>query len=197
MRSKLISLAHFPLLLWVAVVAQDDNWGVKVKCYMVDGTAVCPGCNSRAGLSCPRFDPDMNRRCDAVTPPISTEKNREETKDTECGNETSEKGITEASSTTTITSTPTIVNEISLMKNESWRKALKENIDLQIFLYRILQPYRMRQRIKREQQTTESEELIPCQWNGDCPCPLICCKAGQGCPRRCKMGIRLPPPWGK
>ncbi|GFQ63863.1 uncharacterized protein TNCT_346361 [Trichonephila clavata] len=194
MRSKQITLAHLPLLLWVAAVAQDDNWGVKVKCYMVDGTAVCPGCNSRAGLSCPRFDPDMKRRCDEVTSPIPTEKDREVSKE-ECDDETTQKNV--EVSTKAIPDTTTIEHEISLLKNDTWRQTLKDNIDLQYFFYRMLRPYNIRHRSKREQKTTESEELIPCEWNGDCPCPLICCKAGEGCPRRCKMGIRLPPPWGK
>ncbi|GFT09592.1 uncharacterized protein TNCV_4947681 [Trichonephila clavipes] len=149
----------------------------------------------RSGLSCPRYDPDMKRRCDEVTSPIPTEKDREVSQE-ECDNETTQKKI-EASSTTAIPDTTTIEYEISLLKNDTWRQTLKDNVDLQYFFYRMLRPYHRRQRSKREQKTTESEELIPCEWNGDCPCPLICCKAGEGCPRRCKMGIRLPPPWGK
>ncbi|GIY07084.1 uncharacterized protein CDAR_365471 [Caerostris darwini] len=188
------------LVLWSCAQAQDDNWGVKVKCYVVDGTAVCPGCNSRAGLSCPRFDPDMDRVCresppalSSSVPPVVTD---EDINKPDCDEETTKEPevITKSSALEPI-STP--ISEISLMKNKTWRESLKNDEDMRIFLYSIIQPLRKTQDKKNKREVPDELEEGTCRWNGDCPCPLICCRAGEGCPRRCKMGIRLPPPWGK
>ncbi|KAF8791932.1 hypothetical protein HNY73_003594 [Argiope bruennichi] len=138
MRSTL-SLCVLVVLSIGLVAAQDSNWGLKVKCYVVEGEVVCPGCRQRAGLSCPRFDPDMNRICGQATPPPDIE----------------EENTPECDEAATETKAP------------------------------------------EKREVPEELEEGTCRWNGDCPCPQICCRAGEGCPRRCKMGIRLPPPWGK
>ncbi|CAL1279800.1 unnamed protein product [Larinioides sclopetarius] len=177
-------------LLWAGLAAaQDDNWGVKVKCYVVEGEVVCPGCGQRAGLSCPRFDADRNRICGQATPPPVVE----EENTPECDEAATETKAPVVTTSKPKSSTPLIQTELDLMKNETWRQAVLKDVSMRTFLYRILQPYGRRQ--KRE--VSEELEEGTCRWNGDCPCPQICCRAGEGCPRRCKMGIRLPPPWGK
>ena len=84
--------------------------------------------------------------------------------------------------------------------NEIQKESTETPLDMAIYLYRLLssddkQYYRFKRELQQQQQEEEEEPEI-CNWNGDCPCPQICCKTGPGCPKRCVMGIRLPPPWG-
>ncbi|GIY62822.1 uncharacterized protein CEXT_373911 [Caerostris extrusa] len=152
------------------------------------------------GLSCPRFDPDMDRVCgesppalSSSVPPVVTD---EDINKPDCDEETTKKPeVTTKSSALESISTP--ISEISLMRNKTWRELLKNDEDMRIFLYSIIQPQRKTQDKKNKREVPDELEEGTCRWNGDCPCPLICCRAGEGCPRRCKMGIRLPPPWGK
>lgn len=85
--------------------------------------------------------------------------------------------------------------------NEIQKESTKRPFNMAIHLYRLLGSeshprYRFNRDLEQHQQEEEEEEPEICNWNGDCPCPLICCKTGPGCPKRCVVGIRLPPPWG-
>lgn len=94
-------------------------------------------------------------------------------------------------------------NETSPEINEIQKESTDRPFDMAIYLYRLLgsdsrRRHRFNRDLQQQQEEEEGEEEEPeiCNWNGDCPCPLICCKTGPGCPKRCVMGIRLPPPWG-
>lgn len=171
----LLSLAL--LLLGGALVhCSDVNWGKKVSCFVVDGTTVCPGCNYRAGLSCPRSLKKLPS-CNTPPPPPIVEVSTEPTESIEDFN------VTEKN--------PFVFNA-TIDPDQFLKAPTKSPIDMAIFLYRILGSRMPYNRYKR--QTQDLGEV--CNWNGDCPCPQICCKTGPDCPKRCVMGIRLPPPWG-
>lgn len=200
-----------PLFFFAAVLlfgtglvhSSDVNWGKKVPCFVVEDTVVCPGCNYRAGLSCPRsLRNSQNCLTSTTTWPTYGKHTPKVTQTTFYEDENSTED--EMPSPTFKPTTPVSV--------EILKEPTREPIDMTLYLYRIMgfnryngySPYRTpyrRFRYKRElqqEEVQEEEHLEPevCNWNGDCPCPLICCNTGPGCPKRCVMGIRLPPPFG-
>ncbi|XP_035230615.1 uncharacterized protein LOC118202558 [Stegodyphus dumicola] len=184
------------LLLFAAAATQDVNWGKKVRCFVVDGTVVCPECNYRAGLSCPRRRPEMK----SCIPPVPTTTARHPTTKTTTIDET--ETTTDETETTTLRPTINATEEITFETylNQTKISPIRPTkpLDMSIYLYRILENA-YRRRFKRGQQIQDNDDDDDdeiCNWNGDCPCPLICCKTGDGCPKRCTVGIRLPPPWG-
>ncbi|KAG8197609.1 hypothetical protein JTE90_001541 [Oedothorax gibbosus] len=186
-RMMLVALLLCGVIL--AVDAQEANFGKKVKCYIEAGTVVCPGCNSRAGLSCPR---NNLKTCDNEL--YTTQTYEDKTEPTTA----KETQFFKPTTTTDDNKIPPFSPDIAEEDIAYWAKLAQENKEFRNFLYRILNYRRPRApRYKRQiVQQMPLEDDDTCKWNGDCPCPLICCKTGEGCPKRCMKGIRLPPPFG-
>ncbi|XP_015930876.1 uncharacterized protein [Parasteatoda tepidariorum] len=173
---------YLPLLVMsTATLAQDVNWGFKVRCFVVHGEVICPGCNTRAGLSCPRVNPPV-RACENENefwqlPPKTK-------KPTTIDAETTTSVTTE---TETETTTSEVTTGQNIFDNHIGDVPATTPWDLELFLYQIISEPPKR-RTKRDDNS--------CRWNGDCPCPLICCRTSEDCEKKCMMGVRLPPPWG-
>ncbi|XP_054719327.1 uncharacterized protein LOC129228665 [Uloborus diversus] len=203
-------------LLLSVIRASDLNWGKKVPCFVVEGTVVCPGCRYRAGLTCPRSLKQQSCIPSSTADPYHA---RRRTKPPEKTASTS--SSTSASTSTTESSTTEAVNTTTAAPRLLFGKRLTKNpLDMSIFLYRIMDADQLRRRWKKDTQSgstelqqgvwvhledesqndqetvQKEEEPETCRWNGDCPCPQICCDMGEGCPKRCVKGIRLPPPFG-
>uniref|UniRef100_A0A4V2H8N1 U42-Liphistoxin-Lth1a_1 n=1 Tax=Liphistius thaleban TaxID=1905330 RepID=A0A4V2H8N1_9ARAC len=160
----------------------DLNFGKKVPCSIIAGTVVCPGCPARAGMSCPKR-PRIKPQWDSCLP-----------------------SPPEVSSTTTKITTPRAItavdeisNKINITETSTFlpppiyrKKQHPYDYVPGYFLYLFRRNPPIYHRLRR---AIEDDQGEVCSWNADCPCPLICCKQGEGCPRKCMQGIRLPPPY--